>query len=84
MMLQLLTAAVAALTSTTPPAGSPPSFLFILGDDIGWADFKYNNGTAATPHVLEWTRTSGTVVMQDFHRSVRRRSRHNLISAGYM
>ena len=63
----LLLAAAAALTDAAPPAGSPPSFLFILGDDIGWADFKYNNGTAATPHVLEWTRTSGTVVMQDFH-----------------
>ena len=24
--------------------GDQPSFLFILGDDIGWADFSYNNG----------------------------------------
>ena len=28
-----------------------PSFLFILGDDIGWADFRYNNGAAASPHI---------------------------------
>lgn len=46
---------------------SQPSFLFILGDDIGWADFSYNNGTAATPRVREWTQQPGTIVMQDFH-----------------
>ena len=33
----------------------------------GWADFRYNNGTAATPNVLEWSKAPGTVVMQDFH-----------------
>jgi hypothetical protein len=31
--------------------GKEPSFLFILGDDIGWADFRYNNGTAASPYI---------------------------------
>jgi hypothetical protein len=37
------------------------------GDDIGWADFNYNNGTAATPRVNEWIKEPGTVVFQDFH-----------------
>lgn len=46
---------------------APPNFLFILGDDIGWADFSYNNGTAHTPHVKAWTEAPGTIVMQDFH-----------------
>ena len=48
--------AITTLTAaaTTPSAsGTPPSFLFILGDDIGWADFRYNNGTAASPRLTE-------------------------------
>ena len=31
--------------------------------DIGWADFSYNNGTAATPRVKEWTEMAGTIVL---------------------
>ena len=30
-----------------------PSFLMILADDIGWADFSWNNGTANTPRMAE-------------------------------
>ena len=45
----------------------PPSFLFILGDDIGWADFRYNNGTAASLNIKAWAESAGTLVMQDFH-----------------
>lgn len=44
-----------------------PSFLFILGDDIGWADFHYNNGTAASPRISEWIKADGSITMQDFH-----------------
>lgn len=51
------------------PSSSPalPSFLFLLVDDIGWADFSYNNGTAHTPNIDAWARASGTVLLQDFH-----------------
>lgn len=45
----------------------PPSFLFILGDDIGWGDFSYNNGTAKSPNIKAWTEADGTITMQDFH-----------------
>uniref|UniRef100_A0A6U3RMU3 Sulfatase N-terminal domain-containing protein n=1 Tax=Ditylum brightwellii TaxID=49249 RepID=A0A6U3RMU3_9STRA len=45
-----------------------PSFLFMLADDIGWADFSYNNGTAQTPNIDKWaTKTAGSIVFQDFH-----------------
>jgi len=47
-------------------AGSP-SFLFLLGDDIGWGDVGYNNGTAHTPRIDAWAKRGGTVVMQDGH-----------------
>ena len=48
-------------------AKDQPSFLFILGDDIGWADFSYNNGTAHSPRIDEWARADGSIVMQDHH-----------------
>eukprot|EP00040_Diaphanoeca_grandis_P005869 m.34845 g.34845 ORF g.34845 m.34845 type:complete len:658 (-) comp17047_c0_seq1:288-2261(-) len=44
-----------------------PSFLMILGDDIGWADFAWNNGTANTPRMLEWSKRAGSILMQDSH-----------------
>ena len=28
-----------------------PSFLFLLGDDIGWADMSWNGGTANPPSI---------------------------------
>ena len=62
---------VAAATAVYSPVGaqpfSTPSFLFILGDDIGWADFSYNNGTALSPRIREWVNSAGTVLLQDFH-----------------
>lgn len=44
-----------------------PSFLFILGDDIGWADMGYSGGTARTPHIDAWAESEGSIKMMDFH-----------------
>ena len=44
-----------------------PSFLILMGDDIGWADFSYNNGTALSPRLRQWLQEDGTIKMQDFH-----------------
>jgi len=65
-MLRSLTLLAAGLVGFSSAADTP-SFLFILGDDIGWADFGYNNGTAHTPRVDAWTKRAGTVLFQDFH-----------------
>ena len=46
---------------------STPSFLFLLGDDIGWSDFRDQNGTALTPRITEWISRKGTIKFQDFH-----------------
>jgi len=46
---------------------SEPSFLFILADDIGWADVGYNGGTANTPRINQWAERDGTIVMKNFH-----------------
>eukprot|EP00041_Stephanoeca_diplocostata_P013753 m.243604 g.243604 ORF g.243604 m.243604 type:complete len:667 (+) comp19455_c0_seq1:121-2121(+) len=49
-------------------AKSPlPSFLMILGDDIGWADFSWNNGTANTPNLAAWAKRAGSILLQDSH-----------------
>ena len=56
-----------ALLPALAAAFSQPSFLFMLGDDIGWADFRYNNGTAATPRLSEWIARKGTILLQDHH-----------------
>ena len=48
-------------------AFAQPSFLILMGDDIGWADFSYNNGTALSPRLRQWLQEDGTIKMQDFH-----------------
>jgi len=64
MMLYPLLAVVSVATANKSPL---PSFLMILGDDIGWADFKWNNGTANTPRMAEWAARAGSILMQDSH-----------------
>ena len=58
-----------ALTMTAANAADTPlpSFLFILGDDIGWADMSWNGGTANTPRMAEWAKRAGSILMQDSH-----------------
>ena len=47
---------------------SQPSFLFILGDDIGWAEISFpNNGTARSPNLRAWANAPGSIYLQDFH-----------------
>ena len=50
-MMALLTCALFPAVAAAK-VGDQPSFLFILGDDIGWADFSYNNGTDLPPFLL--------------------------------
>ena len=53
--------------SDVPQIPMNTSFLFLLADDIGWADFGYNGGIAATPHIDRWAKAHGSVKMHDFH-----------------
>jgi arylsulfatase A-like enzyme len=64
LLLQMMLLALAMLLAAQ---AADPSFLFILGDDIGWADFSYNNGTANSPRIKEWTESDGTTTFMDFH-----------------
>lgn len=44
-----------------------PSFVFLLGDDIGWGDFSYNGGVALTPRIDAWAKRDGSITLQDMH-----------------
>ena len=61
----LLPLLLASLSQAAP--GDKPSFLFILGDDIGWADFGYNGGTAHTPNLNALAKANGSILLNDFH-----------------
>jgi arylsulfatase A-like enzyme len=63
----LTTAMIFILITVPSDAFQQPSFLIMMGDDIGWSDFSYNNGTALSPRIKEWLQQDGTIKMQDFH-----------------
>jgi len=58
---------VSGIEAVVGKAFETPSFLFLLADDIGWADFGYNNGTASTPNIDTWGNRDGSIVLQDGH-----------------
>ena len=66
-LIQLLLVSFARSQVGTHFSSSKPSFLFILIDDVGWADLGYNNGTAHTPNIDTWAKRPGTMLMQDLH-----------------
>eukprot|EP00928_Gymnodinium_smaydae_P039784 TRINITY_DN27104_c0_g1_i1.p1 TRINITY_DN27104_c0_g1~~TRINITY_DN27104_c0_g1_i1.p1 ORF type:complete len:615 (-),score=33.83 TRINITY_DN27104_c0_g1_i1:147-1991(-) len=66
-MTCMIVASIVLLVGAAGAEHGVPSFLFLLGDDIGWADFGYNNGTARTPNIDAWTKRDGSIVMQDGH-----------------
>ena len=66
-LMSLALLGLAPLVTAEKAAKELPSFLFLLGDDIGWADMGYSGGTAHTPHIDAWAKAKGSVMMHDFH-----------------
>eukprot|EP01062_Namystynia_karyoxenos_P066074 TRINITY_DN60095_c0_g1_i1.p2 TRINITY_DN60095_c0_g1~~TRINITY_DN60095_c0_g1_i1.p2 ORF type:complete len:665 (+),score=191.16 TRINITY_DN60095_c0_g1_i1:96-1997(+) len=60
-------AALLCAASTAAARSAQPSFLFMLGDDIGWGDVSWNNGTARTTRLEAWGKRDGSIIMQDGH-----------------
>ena len=46
---------------------APSSVLFMLADDIGWADLGYNGGVAHTPHLDAWAADRHSITLMDMH-----------------
>jgi len=46
---------------------APPSFLFLLVDDVGWADVGYNGGIAKTPILDTWASEPSSLKLLDMH-----------------
>jgi arylsulfatase A len=70
LLLLLLSSSSSSSSAALSDGGTftQPSFLFILGDDIGWADFSFpNNGTAHSPNLRAWAQRAGSIYFQDFH-----------------
>lgn len=68
MRATILIASLVSATALVKDAFTQPSFLMILGDDIGWADFSFpNNGTARSPNLRAWANAPGSIYLQDFH-----------------
>lgn len=53
MKTTALALAVATMFLCVPPlsAGSPPNLVYIMADDLGWADVAFHGGSAPTPHL---------------------------------
>ena len=69
-LLAFATSASLVLSSAShggSTVGTLPSFLVLMGDDMGWADLSYNNGTAVTPRRREWLSRPGSITLQDGH-----------------
>lgn len=48
---------LAALTATAADVTRPPNIVFIMADDLGWADVGFHRGNAPTPHLDKLVRT---------------------------
>jgi arylsulfatase A-like enzyme len=47
--MRILLALIASLTTCLQAA--PPNIIFIIADDLGWADVAFHGGNAPTPHL---------------------------------
>ena len=59
---------VARCTAAADP--QPPSVVFMMLDDVGWADFEYigsNKTVARTPHVDAFAHGIHSVILRDMH-----------------
>lgn len=54
LSILLLMAGVAAVA--TAFAGDRPNIVFVMADDLGWADVAFHGGTAPTPHLDQLAR----------------------------
>ena len=68
--------------SLTGAAASPPNIVFIMADDLGWADVDFHGGNAPTPH-LDKLRREGVELTQHYVAPVCSPTRSALLSGRF-
>ena len=71
-----------ALVAVAASAAEPPNIVFIIADDLGWADVAFHGGNAPTPN-LERLRTEGVELRQHYVYPVCSPTRTALLSGRY-
>lgn len=84
MSLRSIFIAIAGLASAAslPAAPSKPNFVFIIADDLGWADVDFHGGNAPTPN-LDRLRKEGLELTQHYVAPVCTPTRAGLLSGRY-
>lgn len=49
--MRAIVIAVLLLAAAIPAESAPPNFVFIMADDLGWADVAFHGGRFPTPHL---------------------------------
>jgi len=70
------------LLQSNPGLGSQPNFLYILADDLGWADVSWNNPDSLTP-VLEGLAKEGVILNRFYTQPKCSPSRASLMTGLY-
>lgn len=53
------------VSAVVSASASPPDIVFIIADDLGWADVAFHGGNAPTPH-LDRLKSAGVELMQHY------------------
>lgn len=71
-----------AVAGSSAGAAAKPNFVFIIADDLGWADVAFHGGNAPTPH-LDRLRDAGVELTQHYVAPVCTPTRAGLLSGRY-
>lgn len=81
-LLGLLASFALTGSAAAAAANAKPNFVFILADDLGWADVAFHQGSAPTPH-LDKLRREGVELAQHYSAATCSPTRTALLSGRY-
>jgi arylsulfatase A-like enzyme len=81
-VFSLFSLALISAAATNAAATSKPNIVFILADDLGWADVAFHGGNAPTPHLDKLVRT-GLELTQNYSAATCSPSRVGFMSGRY-
>ena len=58
---------VCAFTTAILAAGKPPNFVFMMADDFGYGDVRYNGGNADTPNIDEMASSPHSIRLNRYY-----------------